>query len=163
MLRQSRYQFFVSSAVVGTVLFTVVPIRAESNPALSGDTSVSKPVLSQPAPISNQPAAGVVDLPAAPVSDRAEIQFVSDPLENRRPFGLMSQVTSVSQLTDVRPTDWAFQALQSLVERYGCIVGFPDKTYRGSQALTRYEFAAGLNACLDRINDTTWKVTSREK
>ena len=65
----------------------------------------------------------------------------------------MKQVTSVSQLSDVRPTDWAFQALQSLVERYGCIVGYPDKTYRGGQALTRYEFAAGLNACLDRVNE----------
>ena len=63
------------------------------------------------------------------------------------------QVTSVSQLTDVKPTDWAFQALQSLVERYGCIVGYPDQTYRGNRALTRYEFAAGLNACMDRINE----------
>lgn len=65
----------------------------------------------------------------------------------------LDQVTSVSQLTDVKPTDWAFQALQSLVERYGCIVGYPDKTYRGNRALTRYEFAAGLNACLDRVNE----------
>lgn len=65
----------------------------------------------------------------------------------------MFQVTSVSQLTDVKPTDWAFQALQSLVERYGCIVGYPDKTFRGNQALTRYEFAAGLNACMDRISE----------
>ena len=63
----------------------------------------------------------------------------------------MNQVTSVSQLSDVRPTDWAFQALQSLVERYGCIAGYPDGTYRGNRALTRYEFAAGLNACLDRV------------
>jgi hypothetical protein len=65
--------------------------------------------------------------------------------------GAMSQVTSVSQLSDVRPTDWAFQALQSLVERYGCIAGYPDGTYRGNRALTRYEFAAGLNACLDQV------------
>ena len=65
----------------------------------------------------------------------------------------VSQVTSVSQLSDVRPTDWAFQALQSLVERYGCIVGYPDKTFRGNRALTRFEFAAGLNACLDRVNE----------
>jgi len=63
------------------------------------------------------------------------------------------QVTSVSQLSDVRPTDWAFQALQSLVERYGCIAGYPDRTYRGNRALTRFEFAAGLNACLDRVNE----------
>ena len=62
-------------------------------------------------------------------------------------------VTSVSQLSDVKPTDWAFTALQSLVERYGCIAGYPDSTFRGRQATSRYEFAAGLNACLDKINE----------
>src|SRR4028118_208006 len=62
------------------------------------------------------------------------------------------QVTSVSQLSDVRPTDWAFGALQSLVERYGCIAGYRDGTFRGNRAMTRYEFAAGLNACLAQIN-----------
>lgn len=65
----------------------------------------------------------------------------------------MAQVTSVSQLSDVQPADWSFQALQSLVERYGCIEGYPDQTFRGNRALTRYEFAAGLNACLDRVNE----------
>jgi len=65
----------------------------------------------------------------------------------------MAQVTSVTQLTDVQPTDWAFQALQSLVERYGVIAGYPDGTFRGNRALTRYEFAAGLNAALDRVNE----------
>ncbi len=73
---------------------------------------------------------------------------------------LQDQVTSVSQLSDVRPTDWAFQALQSLVERYGCIAGYPDKTYRGNRALTRYEFAAGLNACLDRVNELIAAATA---
>lgn len=73
---------------------------------------------------------------------------------------IVGQVTSVSQLSDVRPTDWAFQALQSLVERYGCIVGYPDKTYRGNQAISRYEFAAGLNACMDRINELLASATS---
>jgi hypothetical protein len=72
----------------------------------------------------------------------------------------IEQVTSVSQLTDVRPTDWAFQALQSLVERYGCIVGYPDKTFRGNRALTRYEFAAGLNACLDKIQELIAAATA---
>jgi hypothetical protein len=65
----------------------------------------------------------------------------------------MEQVTSVSQLSDVQPTDWAFQALQSLVERYGCIAGYPDGTYKGNRAMTRFEFAAGLNACLERVNE----------
>ena len=72
----------------------------------------------------------------------------------------MAQVTSVSQLSDVQPTDWAFQALQSLVERYGCIAGYPDGTYRGNRALTRYEFAAGLNACLERVNELISTATS---
>ena len=72
----------------------------------------------------------------------------------------ISQVTSVSQLTDVQPTDWAFQALQSLVERYGCIVGYPNKTYRGNRALSRYEFAAGLNACLDKIQELIAAATA---
>ena len=62
-----------------------------------------------------------------------------------------SQVTNVNQLRDVSPTDWAYEALRSLVDRYGCISGFPNQTYRGSQPLTRYEFAAGLNSCLNQI------------
>jgi Carbohydrate-selective porin, OprB family/S-layer homology domain len=61
------------------------------------------------------------------------------------------QVTSVSELKDVAPTEWAYEALRSLVERYGCIVGYPDQTYRGNRALTRWEFAAGLNACMNTI------------
>jgi hypothetical protein len=65
--------------------------------------------------------------------------------------GNQSQVTNVNQLRDVSPTDWAYEALRSLVDRYGCISGFPNQTYRGSQALTRYEFAAGLNSCLNQI------------
>lgn len=63
----------------------------------------------------------------------------------------LDQVTSVSQLRDVSPGDWAFEALRNLVERYGCIAGYPDRTFRGNQPLTRYEFAAGLNACLQQI------------
>ncbi|AKG23409.1 iron uptake porin [Calothrix sp. 336/3] len=72
----------------------------------------------------------------------------------------LSQVTSVSQFSDVQPTDWAFQALQSLVERYGCIAGYPNGTYRGQRAMTRYEFAAGLNACLDRVNELIATATA---
>ena len=64
---------------------------------------------------------------------------------------VQGQVTSVNQLSDVSPTDWAYEALRSLVERYGCIVGYPDRTFRGNRALSRYEFAAGLNACMQSI------------
>jgi Carbohydrate-selective porin, OprB family/S-layer homology domain len=64
-----------------------------------------------------------------------------------------SKITSVSQLSDVKPTDWAFQALQSLIERYGVVAGYPDKTFRGDRSMTRYEFAVGLSATLDRIDE----------
>ncbi|WP_072013841.1 iron uptake porin [Myxosarcina sp. GI1] len=70
---------------------------------------------------------------------------------NRNSADSFNQITNVSQLRDVAPTDWAYEALRSLVERYGCIAGFPDGAYRGNQPLSRYEFAAGLNSCLDRI------------
>ena len=34
----------------------------------------------------------------------------------------------------------------------GCLSGYPDGTYRGDRPITRYEFAAGLNACLEGVN-----------
>lgn len=103
------------------------------------------PAIAQTAPI--QLAQAAETMPSVDESN--------DPIETP-----LSQVTSVSQLSDVRPTDWAFQALQSLVERYGCIAGYPDKTYRGNRAMTRYEFAAGLNACLDRVNELIAAATA---
>jgi hypothetical protein len=65
------------------------------------------------------------------------------------------QVTSVTQFSDVQPTDWAYQALSSLVERYGCVAGYPNGTFRGGRAMTRWEAAALLNACLDRVTEVT--------
>jgi len=66
-----------------------------------------------------------------------------------------SQVTSISQFSDVRPTDWAYQALSNLVERYGCVAGYPNGTFGGGKAMTRFEAAALLNACLDRVTEVT--------
>ena len=97
--------------------------------------------------VSKSQVAGKVALPNSLVNlQDAENNENADP-------NISQSVTSVSQLSDVRSTDWAFTALQSLVERYGCIAGYPDYKFRGQQAISRYEFAAGLNACLDRINE----------
>ncbi|NBT73051.1 MAG: porin, partial [Betaproteobacteria bacterium] len=65
------------------------------------------------------------------------------------------QVTSITQFSDVQPTDWAYQALSNLIERYGCVAGYPNGTYRGQRAMTRFEAAALLNACLDRVTEVT--------
>lgn len=74
-----------------------------------------------------------------------------DNYNNQGNSNSLNQVNSVFQLRDVSPDDWAFEALRNLVERYGCIAGYPDGTFRGNRAMTRYEFAAGLNACLQQI------------
>jgi hypothetical protein len=70
-------------------------------------------------------------------------------------YASKEQVTSINQFSDVKPTDWAYQALSNLIERYGCVAGYPNGTYKGGQAMTRYEAAALLNACLDRITEVT--------
>ena len=62
----------------------------------------------------------------------------------------LEQVTSVTQFADVVPTDWAYQALANLLETYGCVAGYPNSSFHGNRAMTRYEAAALLNACLDR-------------
>lgn len=68
----------------------------------------------------------------------------------------MAQVTAVSQLADVSPGDWAYEALAYLAndEAQGgldCLEGYPSGLYLGGQAMTRYEFAAGLASCLDAV------------
>jgi hypothetical protein len=65
----------------------------------------------------------------------------------------MAQVTSVTQLRDVQPTEWSYQAISNLVSRYGCVAGFPDGTFRPGEPATRAQLAALTSACLDRISE----------
>jgi hypothetical protein len=81
------------------------------------------------------------------------------PLNPDAPFDLdqqttepMGKLTSVAELSDVKPGDWAYQSLQSLVERYGAIAGYPNQTFRGNRPLTRYEFAAALSAAIPQMD-----------
>ena len=76
-------------------------------------------------------------------------------LDGVNKYAAADQVTSISQFSDVKPTDWAYQALSNLIERYGCVAGYPNGTYKGGQAMTRFEAAALLNACLDRVSEVT--------
>jgi hypothetical protein len=100
--------------------------------------------------IKNSLIAPVVIAMIAPTVNAAELN-----LDGVNQYSTSEQVTSVAQFSDVRPTDWAYQALSNLVERYGCVAGYPDGTYRGGRAMTRYEAAALLNACLDRVTEVT--------
>ena len=72
--------------------------------------------------------------------------------------GAAEQVSSVSRFSDVHPTDWAYQALNNLAERHGCVAGLPGGKFRGNQAITRYEAASVLNECLDRVTEVTDEV-----
>jgi hypothetical protein len=74
-------------------------------------------------------------------------------------YATSEQVSSITQLSDVKPTDWAYQALSSLVDRYGCVAGYENGTYLGGKAMTRFEAAALLNACLDRVTEVTDELT----
>jgi len=114
--------------------------------------SLVTPVVISAAVAASALISGVANAETQPSSKSTNADALVEQVQ-LRPSAISQNVTSVSQLSDVRPTDWAFTALQSLVERYGCIAGYPDRTFRGKQATTRFEFAAGLNACLDKINE----------
>ncbi|HIK54947.1 MAG TPA: iron uptake porin [Synechococcales cyanobacterium M55_K2018_004] len=161
-----RSLLLATPAVLGTALAGSMPaIANEVSPATNSGSPVTVPAsnasvitLDAPALPVSQQLTGSVSAEPAPVTGTPA---VSDPFFSQlnrysqegqgaatEAIGL---VTSVNQLSDVRPTDWAYEALSRLIENYGCIAGYPDGTFRGNRALTRYEFAAGLNACLDAL------------
>jgi hypothetical protein len=86
----------------------------------------------------------------APVAHAADLNIAAV-----NQYTSSEQVTSITQFSDVKPTDWAYQALKNLVDRYGCVAGYPNGTFAGGQSMTRYEAAALLNACLDRVTEVT--------
>ena len=55
------------------------------------------------------------------------------------------EIESISQFSDVYPTDWAYQSLTDLAERHGCAAALPNSS------MTRYEAAALLNKCLGNV------------
>lgn len=124
---------FLTPAILGATL--LVSSHASAAPKLNIQNSNS----------------GVAVAQATQTEDSILNQLDQYSKEGRSNSNSVGQVTSVNQLQDVSPTDWAYEALRSLVERYGCIAGYPNSTYRGNRAMTRYEFAAGLNACLNQI------------
>jgi len=95
--------------------------------------------------------------PASPLLDvqdlnsSQEVINLDDNLKSILSDDSMAQITNASQFRDVQPSDWAYEALDRIVQKYGCLVGYPDGSFRGNRALSRYEFAAGLNACLTQV------------
>jgi len=144
----------------------VVPLVISVNPVEATTTALSLPTtpltLNNSAPVSAEvgqiaaPVANQNSIPsftsnATPATGNSDLLRQLNRYSNEGETGSQSQVTNISQLRDVSPRDWAFEALTNLVQRYQCIAGYPDGTFQGNRPMTRFEFAAGLNACLRRI------------
>lgn len=66
------------------------------------------------------------------------------------------QVRSASELIDVRPTDWVFESIQSLIERLKMTaLAYPDKTFRGYRAITRGELAQWFQSMVNVMETQT--------
>lgn len=70
-----------------------------------------------------------------------------------------SAFTPVSELKDVPPNHWAYNAIQSLVEKYEVLEGFPDNTFRGNRTLTRYEMAAAVAKVMAKVEEMIASAT----
>ncbi|HEY9811939.1 MAG TPA: iron uptake porin [Candidatus Sericytochromatia bacterium] len=131
--------FKVAPTIAVSLLFASSSLAAEN---VTEQTAVSseQTSIAQTSPVSSEVSADTTNI--------EQLQQYSNEISGEDG---MSQVTNVSQFRDVQPSDWAYEALSRVVQTYGCLQGYPDGTYRGNRALSRYEFAAGLNACLRQI------------
>jgi hypothetical protein len=118
-------------------------------PLPSPQPQVERPPATGAEPIapSPQPPANPAPLPIQP--------DLLNPLDNRNPpvgNPAMININRVSDLADVKPSDWAYQTLDTLIQRYGAVIGYPDARYRGNRAMSRFEFAAALNQAFPKVD-----------
>ncbi|PSB08605.1 porin [Pleurocapsa sp. CCALA 161] len=81
----------------------------------------------------------------------------------------IESIPSVSKIKNIHTRDWEYRALKSLAQRYNCTSQWQsDETFsplrdwrshakgdRRNLPITRYEFAVGLNSCLQQIDTIT--------
>ncbi|MGB0561285.1 MAG: iron uptake porin [Spirulinaceae cyanobacterium] len=113
-------------------------------------------VLNSPIEIRESPVDVINEHPSSATesleqADSALSTVATTPPEPLLSTTILAQSTNVFQLSDVDSNDWAYRALTELNQRYDCLKGYPDGSFRGDRVLSRYEFAAGLNACLQAV------------
>jgi S-layer homology domain. len=59
-----------------------------------------------------------------------------------------------ASFADVPGDHWAYGSVEKLRDR-GIVIGYPDQTYGGKRAMTRYEFAVAIARLLDQIPTST--------
>lgn len=100
-------------------------------------------------------------VPGAIADETVPSPLMSDldlpPLANPLPVSFVGQapkqadVLPTDRFVDVSPNHWAYSAVNNLATDYACVSGYPDGSFRGSELVTRYEFAAALDACLTNL------------
>lgn len=63
---------------------------------------------------------------------------------------------------DLDRTHWAANAIQELVDKYKVMSGFPDKKFRGTKTLSRYEMAAALYQVMKYVDEKVANVKPEE-
>ncbi len=57
---------------------------------------------------------------------------------------LEARTSSIDEIQDLKTTDWAYDSVKNLVNKYG-IKGYPDNTFKGNSTASRFEMAAALD------------------
>jgi hypothetical protein len=66
-------------------------------------------------------------------------------------FAVARPASAAEMFADVPTDHWAYQAVNNLQER-GIVIGYPDGTFGGKRAMTRYEFAVAVDRLIDWVN-----------
>ena len=61
---------------------------------------------------------------------------------------------------DIEENHWAYVAVEDMVKR-GLLVGYPDGTFKGDRAVTRYEFAEVIHRAIEKAKELGQTVDSR--
>jgi hypothetical protein len=85
-----------------------------------------------------------------------KLAIISLALSFTLPLSITRQAMALvpaNEMRDLSSNHWAYKAIEALVERYGVMAGFPDKTFKGSKNLTRYEMAAALYKVMTKVEE----------
>ncbi|BAZ69272.1 MAG: iron uptake porin [Pelatocladus maniniholoensis HA4357-MV3] len=164
-MKKMDISVIITSVILSGNLLTAWPVLAQtyfnSNSIKEGNLSNTKNL--QISSENQNQLTSVSDDSTSKISEKLQVQseqlYISAPPE-------LDEIVNVNQLQDVTPDNWAYEALRNLVEKYQCISGDAEGHFNGNRAMTRYEFAAALDNCLQKlgrsINSLSNKIASQE-
>ena len=80
-----------------------------------------------------------------------KIAFTTNTKEKEESINILYQVTNVNQIRDVSPSDWYYQDLRSLIDRYGSLTYLPDQKFGGNQPALRAEIFSLVSSSLTQM------------